>query len=228
MKGAFGSGRYANVTSTLALVVALGGTSYAAISLPANSVGSKQIKKNGVTKSDIKSNAVTSSKVKDGSLLKKDFKPGQLPAGAPGAPGAKGDKGDRGDTGAPGLGLTADQTLPSGETEVGTYAASANVNTGYGVANLDFRPKLSAAIPNANTHYVTSPTAQCPGSASNPTAAAGHLCLYQGQLINMNFLGVFVINAPSGTGTDTHGATLFFQATAIQGRAFGVWATTAP
>src|SRR5215211_6423975 len=80
------------VVSVIALSVALGGTSYAAIVLPANSVGKKQIKKN----------AVTTEKVKNGSLRSADFGAGQLPAGtsgatgATGAPGAKGDKGDRG------------------------------------------------------------------------------------------------------------------------------------
>jgi hypothetical protein len=87
-------GRYANVASTLALVVALGGTSYAAVALPKNSVGNKQLK----------TNAVTSSKVKDRTLLGKDFKAGQLPAGPRGPVGARGPKGD---TGAPGA--TGDQ-----------------------------------------------------------------------------------------------------------------------
>lgn len=91
-----------NVVSYLALFVALGGTSYAAVKLPANSVGTKQIKKNGVTGSDIKANAVTSPKVKDRSLLSKDFKAGQLPAGPKGDAGAKGDPGARGDAGAAG------------------------------------------------------------------------------------------------------------------------------
>lgn len=54
---------YANVTSTLALMVALGGTSYAAIHLPKNSVGSKQIKNGAVRSSDLGKNAVTNSKV---------------------------------------------------------------------------------------------------------------------------------------------------------------------
>ncbi len=45
----FSNGRYANVTATMALIVALGGTSYAAIKLPANSVGSTQLKKHAVT-----------------------------------------------------------------------------------------------------------------------------------------------------------------------------------
>ena len=80
------------VVSVIALVVALGGTSYAAIKLPANSVGTKQIKKD----------AVTTVKVKDGSLQMADFRAGQLPAGAAGATGPKGDTGATGATGAAG------------------------------------------------------------------------------------------------------------------------------
>ena len=88
MKGMFTNGRYANVTATLALIVALGGTSYAAISLPANSVGSKQLKKRAVTNSKLRPNAVTSATVRNGSLRAKDFKAGQLPAGPAGPAGA--------------------------------------------------------------------------------------------------------------------------------------------
>ena len=41
---------YAGVTATLALVIALGGTSYAVSALPRNSVGTAQIKRHAVTK----------------------------------------------------------------------------------------------------------------------------------------------------------------------------------
>lgn len=102
MKRIFGRGRYANVTSTMALIVALGGTSYAAVTLPRNSVGSAQIKKNGVASADIGANAVTSGKVKNGALRTVDFKAGQLPAGpkgATGAVGANGVPGPKGDVG---------------------------------------------------------------------------------------------------------------------------------
>jgi hypothetical protein len=88
MKRMFGSQRYANVTATVALIVALGGTSYAAIALPANSVGRKQLKKGAVTNSELRANAVTSAKVKNGSLRAKDFAGGQLPAGPAGPAGA--------------------------------------------------------------------------------------------------------------------------------------------
>jgi hypothetical protein len=50
------------VVSLLALIVALGGTSYAAFKLPKNSVGSKQLKKNAVTTKKIKNGAVTAKK----------------------------------------------------------------------------------------------------------------------------------------------------------------------
>jgi hypothetical protein len=96
----FGRHVRANAVAYLALFVALGGTSYAAVKLPKNSVGTAQIKKN----------AVTSKKVKDRSLLLKDFKAGQLPAGP---------KGDKGDPGA--KGDTGPATGPAGGALAGTY-----------------------------------------------------------------------------------------------------------
>jgi hypothetical protein len=49
---------YANVTATLALFVALGGTGYAAITLPRDSVGSKQLRANAVRSAEIRNNAI--------------------------------------------------------------------------------------------------------------------------------------------------------------------------
>jgi hypothetical protein len=59
---------YANVMATIAVFVALGGASYAALKLPKNSVGAKQLKKNAVTTAKIKKQAVTGAKVKKGTL----------------------------------------------------------------------------------------------------------------------------------------------------------------
>lgn len=59
---------YANVTATLALVVALGGTSYAAAQLPRNSVSAKQIKSDAVRTQEIKNGSVGSSDIGDGSV----------------------------------------------------------------------------------------------------------------------------------------------------------------
>jgi hypothetical protein len=55
---------FANVVSVIALVVALGGSAYAAISLPKNSVGTAQLKNNAITKKKIKNGAVSGSKIK--------------------------------------------------------------------------------------------------------------------------------------------------------------------
>lgn len=75
---------YANVAATTALVLALGGTSYAALSLPRNSVGSEQIR----------SRAVNSRHVNNGSLRLADLGAGARRAlqgqeGPPGLPAAK-------------------------------------------------------------------------------------------------------------------------------------------
>jgi hypothetical protein len=61
------------VISILALVVALGGSAYAAINLPKNSVGAKQIKRNAVTRAKIKKNAINGAKVKRKSLTGADI-----------------------------------------------------------------------------------------------------------------------------------------------------------
>jgi hypothetical protein len=90
---------FANVISLIALFVALGGTGYAAITLPKNSVTSKTIKKGAVTNAKLGKNAVTSSKVKNGSLLKADFANGQLPAGPQGPQGIQGPPGTNGTNG---------------------------------------------------------------------------------------------------------------------------------
>ena len=57
-----------NTIALLALFVALGGTTYAATSLPKNSVGAKQLKKNAVTNPKIKNNAVNGVKVANNSI----------------------------------------------------------------------------------------------------------------------------------------------------------------
>jgi len=73
---------YANVVASLALFVALGGTSYAVIKLPRNSVGSREIKNRSVRAGDIALGVVK--------------KPVRGPRGATGAAGDAGATGPRG------------------------------------------------------------------------------------------------------------------------------------
>ena len=92
----------AMLVALMALFVALGGSSYAAITLSNNSVKSKHIAKGNVKRSDIGRNAVNSAKVAAGSLRSSDFAAGQIPAGPQGAQGPQGERGLQGETGAPG------------------------------------------------------------------------------------------------------------------------------
>jgi hypothetical protein len=58
----------AMVVACVALTVALGGTSYAALKLPANSVGTKQLKNNAVTSPKVKKNSLTGADVRESTL----------------------------------------------------------------------------------------------------------------------------------------------------------------
>ena len=64
---------FANVTSLLALFVALGGTGYAAIALPTDSVGASQIRSGAVGTSEVRSGAVAKSEVRTGAVGKSEI-----------------------------------------------------------------------------------------------------------------------------------------------------------
>jgi len=79
------------VLASIALGVALGGTSVAAVSqLPRASVGTPQLKSGAVTTAKIRNNDVRSIDVRNGSLLRADFRAGQIPAGPAGPQGPPG------------------------------------------------------------------------------------------------------------------------------------------
>jgi hypothetical protein len=68
----------AMIVACVALFVALGGTSYAAIKLPANSVGTKQIKSSAVTNAKVKAATLTGAKIKDATLTGAKVQDGSL------------------------------------------------------------------------------------------------------------------------------------------------------
>jgi hypothetical protein len=76
---------YSNVMATIAVFIALGGTSYAALK-----VTGKNVKDATLTGKDVANSSLTSADVKNGSLLVKDFKSGQLPGGGGGGQGTPG------------------------------------------------------------------------------------------------------------------------------------------
>jgi hypothetical protein len=78
MKHLRGRLTYANVIATLALFIALGGASYAAVKLPKNSVGSRQIKNGAVTRAKIGKNAVTAASIAPGAITQTAINPSTL------------------------------------------------------------------------------------------------------------------------------------------------------
>jgi hypothetical protein len=82
--------RYADVVGTIALLVAMSGTAYAAHALPKNSVGSKQIKDNKVASLDLKDGGIGAADLASGSVGTANLAPGsvtgtQLAAGSVGS-----------------------------------------------------------------------------------------------------------------------------------------------
>jgi hypothetical protein len=94
----------AMIVACLALLVALGGTSVAAVSqLARNSVGTPQLRNSAVTNVKVRNNAINSAKVAPRSLLRSDFAAGQLPAGPVGPQGPAGPAGPAGAAGPAGV-----------------------------------------------------------------------------------------------------------------------------
>jgi hypothetical protein len=119
------------VIACLALLVALAGTSVAAvqIAVPRNSVGALQLKSASVGASELKANSVNSSKVLNHSLLKGDFKAGQLPAGPRGVPGPAGPTGPAGPAGPAGAAGTSGVAAPGYVAEVLTVTGTKDDKT---------------------------------------------------------------------------------------------------
>jgi hypothetical protein len=179
---------YANAMATTAVFIALGGTSYAALSITG-----KDVRNSSLTGADIRNSSLTSSDVRDGTLRAKDFRATDLPRGAAGSTGATGPAGPKGDTGAPGA---AGAAGPKGDPgEPGTaraYAyiradgtvdaafskgiANANVTrsgaNGYCISGLDFVPRnVQASVSSTEAPtFIRADVARsglsgCPGSS---------------------------------------------------------------
>lgn len=101
---------HSDLLALLALFVVLGGVAYAAVELPASSVGTKELK----------AGAVNSAKVRDGSLLARDIRKGELEelisaADVAGPTGPTGPTGETGAIGSQGLQGATGPTGPQGE-----------------------------------------------------------------------------------------------------------------
>ncbi|MEA2412096.1 MAG: hypothetical protein QOC77_2657 [Thermoleophilaceae bacterium] len=79
---------YANVMATVAVFIALGGSSYAALTITG-----RQVRDGSLTGADVKNGSLTGTDVKDRSLRARDFRSGDLPRGAQGLQGVQGPAG---------------------------------------------------------------------------------------------------------------------------------------
>jgi hypothetical protein len=69
---------YADVVGTLALLVAMSGTAYAAHALPKNSVGPKQLKDNKVASKDVRDGGISAADLAAGSVGSATLQPGSV------------------------------------------------------------------------------------------------------------------------------------------------------
>ncbi len=221
---------YANVMATIAVFVALGGSSYAAVVI--------------VTGKNVRNSSLTGKDVKDRSLLSRDFKAGQLPRGAPGPKGDAGAKGDacsaadpacrgpQGDTGVQGPGAKAIAWTASPYiyghplATVGPWAISADCDGqgGTGVYLYVSGPgsvgyQVVRSTSDVATAEAKAKTAAIPGtlyvedfSGSSPTGgnrqAAGTLMLHSGNTVAQVELHIRADQAPEPDVCSVHGTAI--------------------
>ncbi len=143
----------AMVVACLALLVALTGTSVAAVSqlVPRNSVGTAQLRDNAVARVKVRNNAINSEKVANRSLLAVDFARGQIPAGPAGPAGPTGPAGAAGPAGPAGT-VTR---LTAVVSATGTIARSQGTTSASRLSTGSFEVVFNQDI--ANCTYVATP-----------------------------------------------------------------------
>ncbi|MFC6044855.1 hypothetical protein ACFP8W_00135 [Nocardioides hankookensis] len=200
----------------------------------------KQIKDNTITTADIRNKTITNKDLANSALPRTGAKGA---TGAAGAPGARGPAGPAGPAGAQGPAGPITGDLPSGVTLRGAFylteptGSTAGIDSGADVS-FDLRtPGLLAAIIVPLGESPKPP--ECTGTIWNPTAAAGFMCVYVGDVsgYNQSSTRVFAQADPAvPDDTDAIAGTIgpsggFIRATTIGSAEHyirGVWAVTAP
>lgn len=160
---------YANVMATVAVFIALGGTSYAVTVLPRNSVGSKQVRTNAIGAAELRSGAVRSAEIKRRAIRLDDLSLGAQRS----LRGQSGATGPQGPAGPPGVPYTA-AVDASGRVRSATAAATASHGSGTGayevVFNRDMRACFAVATPSRFEGDLPGPEA---GQAATETMFRG-------------------------------------------------------
>jgi len=225
------------IVAVVALIAALTGTAFAAAGL--NAKQKKEVK------------AIAKSFQGTGPAGAAGAAGPAGPQGPAGSPGAKGDagpqgpagpKGDKGSTGSP----WAVGGLPKGATEAGTWGFEGS-SSPIEVIGLSFPVPLAAPLDEGHVHFINDEGKEvvgftyeevtstvCTGTAAEPTAAAGHLCVYAGAMQNSKSTNLLIFNPgkesplePGAPGASIAGASLAFVNSGTAG-AWGTFAVTAP
>jgi hypothetical protein len=123
------------------------------------------------------------------------------------------------------------ETLPKGATETGSWAAHPETEGAETYVPISFNIPLPAAIAEPKVFVVASTGngSTCPGSAAEPKAEEGDLCVYEAFVLNVTVhLPVNASVGPFSIGAGTAGAYLNIAGGSASPRlAQGTWAVTA-
>ena len=164
---------FANVTSMLALFIALGGSAYAAAQLPANSVGKSQIRSSAVGKSEaatgsvgrseVRSSAIGTKEIRDGKIDVADLTPAALAANGVTFRAAVSDAGALTGGNAKSATRTTDPGVYS--VDLGTDVSKCQVSAT--VAGTGATVGFATVAPGASTNLLTVSTFDGTGAAAN-------------------------------------------------------------
>ncbi len=162
---------YANVTASIALFVALGGTGYAALTLPANSVGPRQIRSNAVGTSELRTGAVRSKDIRNRSVRLPDVSTSARQA-------LKGDAGPVGPAGPAGTAFRA--AVSSGGAAVIGNATFVEHTSGSNLYYVHFGRDVNACVATATLAGLQAgPTYEMPQTGRIIVAMAGNRVMVQ-------------------------------------------------
>jgi len=179
---------FANTTSLLALFVALGGTSYAATTLRANSVGSAQIRTGAVGSSEIRYSGVRMQDIAPGAVGKSEI-----------GTGAVGQNEIRNNSVGPG----ELRTNSVGADEIQPNAVGTSELADGGVALADLAPDAKTAFTLQHEAVTKAGSAAAGNAASAARTSAGTYTVTFGRDVSACQFSATLAEVKNGTTTDT-------------------------
>jgi hypothetical protein len=172
---------YANVVATAAMFCALGGGAYAAVTLPAASVGTQQLKQQAVTPAKLAPSALHLFKARTGSRGVQGLAGKSGIAGTPGQPGPQGPQGPTGPAGATGATgpagprgpsdlYSANGTLDITDLPAGNYQLQAKLTYGGGTGTSAVDCQL-VSTPTGSHDYTTLDETALEATSDDPSLA---------------------------------------------------------